>query len=495
MADPTVHARMNVLLITLDQFRGDCLSSAGHPLVRTPNLDALAAEGVRLDRHYSQAAPCAPGRASLYTGMYQMNTRVVANGTPLDDRFDNVARVARRAGYEPTLFGYTDQSIDPRVADGDDDPRLSTYEGVLPGFTVGLDLTGGQAPWREWLGALGHDIPSDGATSFRTEPDRPAEHSASAFLTDTAVAWLDRQDGPWFAHLSYWRPHPPYAAAGHWSSTYDPDDIELPIRPATAGERHRFHDTLLADPDAAATTDEAAIRRMRAQYYGMVSEVDSQLGRLWDALRSRGMWDDTVIVVTADHGDQLGDHGLTGKFGYFPQSYRILGIVRDPRHRTPHGSVVDAYTENVDILPTICDAIGVDTPPQCDGAALTPFLTGTSPIHWRDAAHWEYDWRETFIRRGYIPRDAADRTLERQHLAVLADVSYAYVQFGNRSWLCFDLADPSWRTRTVDPAIVLPYAQRMLQWRGMYLDRTLTGLTLGDETLPTTGRWPPPRSC
>ena len=487
---------MNVLLITLDQFRGDCLSGAGHPLVRTPNLDVLAAEGVRLDRHYSQAAPCAPGRASLYTGMYQMNTRVVANGTPLDDRFDNVARVARRAGYDPTLFGYTDQSIDPRIADGASDPRLSTYEGVLPGFTVGLDLTGGQAPWREWLGTLGHDIPSDGATAFRTEPDRPAEHSASAFLTDTAVAWLDRQDTPWFAHLSYWRPHPPYAAAGRWSSAYDPDDVELPIQPATAGERHRFHDALLANPDAAATTDEAAIRRMRAQYYGMVSEVDSQLGRLWDALRTRGMWDNTVIIVTADHGDQLGDHGLTGKLGYFPQSYRIVGIVRDHRHRTPHGSVVDAYTENVDILPTICNAIGVDAPPQCDGAALTPFLTGASPFHWRDAAHWEYDWRDTFIRRGYVPRDAADRTLERQHLAVLVDISYAYIQFGNGSWLCFDLAaDPSWRTQTVDPAIVLPYAQRMLQWRGMHLDRTLTGLALGDETLPTMGRWPPARPC
>src|SRR6478736_6013736 len=109
---------VNVLLITLDQFRGDCLSVAGHPLVRTPNLDALAAAGVRLSRHYSQAAPCSPGRAALYTGMYQMNNRVVANGTPLDARFDNVALAARRAGYRPALFGYTDQSVDPREASG-----------------------------------------------------------------------------------------------------------------------------------------------------------------------------------------------------------------------------------------------------------------------------------------------------------------------------------------------------------------------------------------
>ena len=147
---------VNVLLITLDQFRGDCLSAAGHPLVRTPNLDRLAASGVRLARHYSQAAPCAPGRASLYTGMYQMNHRVVANGTPLDARFDNVALMARRAGYHPVLFGYTDQAVDPRVANGPDDPRLTTFEGILPGFDMLLDLRLDQVPWLEWLEELGY---------------------------------------------------------------------------------------------------------------------------------------------------------------------------------------------------------------------------------------------------------------------------------------------------------------------------------------------------
>ena len=106
--------RPNILLITLDQFRGDCLSAAGHPVVRTPNLDRLAASGARLARHYSQATPCSPGRACLYTGTYQLNNRVVSNGTPLDDRFDNVARAARRAGYAPALWGYTDQGIDPQ---------------------------------------------------------------------------------------------------------------------------------------------------------------------------------------------------------------------------------------------------------------------------------------------------------------------------------------------------------------------------------------------
>lgn len=107
--------RPNVLLIACDQWRGDCLSAAGHPVVKTPNADALAAEGVLFRRHYGGAAPCSPARACLYTGLYQMNNRVCRNGSPLDARHGNIAQHARSIGYDPTLFGYTDVSLDPRL--------------------------------------------------------------------------------------------------------------------------------------------------------------------------------------------------------------------------------------------------------------------------------------------------------------------------------------------------------------------------------------------
>ncbi|RUU66329.1 phosphonate monoester hydrolase, partial [Mesorhizobium sp. M2C.T.Ca.TU.009.01.2.1] len=126
MDHPTSHP--NVLLITCDQWRGDCLSAAGHPVVKTPNVDALAAEGVLFRRHYGGAAPCSPARACLYTGLYQMNNRVCRNGTPLDARHGNIALSARAAGYDPTLFGYTDVSLDPRQL-SPEDPRLRSYEG------------------------------------------------------------------------------------------------------------------------------------------------------------------------------------------------------------------------------------------------------------------------------------------------------------------------------------------------------------------------------
>jgi arylsulfatase A-like enzyme len=475
---------VNILLITLDQFRGDCLSGAGHPVVETPNLDALAAEGIRLARHYSQATPCAPGRACLYTGTYQLNNRVVTNGTPLDDRFDNVARAGRRAGHEPALFGYTDQGIDPRLASGPDDPALSDYEGVLPGFDAVLDLGGFMRPWLDWLREQGHEVPNDIEAVLASSGDRPAEVSISAFLTERALAWLEDRDGPWFAHLSYLRPHPPYAAAGRWAERYDPAEVGMPIEAQPA---HPMHEFAMGHDMAGAPTDESELRHLRAQYFGMVGEVDEQLGRVWAALRERGEWDDTFVVVTADHAEQLGDHGLLQKLGYFEQSHHIVGLVRDPRHPEAHGTVVNRFTENIDIFPTLCDAMDVAVPAQVDGLPLTPFLRGEEPPWWRTAAHWEYDWRGLLIGDDPNPWPW-DRRLERQHLAVLRDEHHAYVQFGDGTWLCFDLdADPTWRTTTEDPAVVLPLAQAMLTWRSQHTDRTMTGMLLERGGV---GRWP-----
>lgn len=475
---------MNILLITLDQFRGDCLGCAGHPVVQTPNLDRLAGEGVRLARHYSQSTPCGPGRASLYTGLYQMNHRVVANGAPLDARLDNVAWAARRAGYEPTLFGYTDQAIDPREADGPDDPRLQTYEGVLPGFADGCHLPMDKPnAWLAWLKDRGHVIGDDPMQVLIGESDRPAEHSMAAFLTDRLLDWMETRTTPWFAHLSHLRPHPPYNAAGHYATMYDPAEVGEAIAPAE--QRHPLHDLLLTNRALRIPADPAV---MRAQYFGMISEVDAQLGRVWAALEAAGQWDDTFILVTADHGEQLGDHGLIQKAGWFEESHHILGLVRDPRHPAGHGRVVEAFTENVDVLPTLADVMGVAV--RADGEALTPWLNG-EVADWRNAAHWEFDWRFPLV--GRLP--PGDRRLETMNLAVLRTNEAAYVQFADGSWLAFDLAaDPTWRTPLTDPARVLPLAQQMLAWRAQHADRTLTGFLVKDGGVgevaphPTDGR-------
>jgi arylsulfatase A-like enzyme len=492
---------MNVLVVTLDQLRGDCLSVAGHPIVSTPGLDRLAARGVRFARHYSQAAPCGPGRASLYTGTYQMNHRVVANGTPLDRRLDNIALVARRAGYRPVLFGYTDQAVDPRQVPDHRDARRQRWEGVLPGFDAALDLIGDQLPWRRWLAARGHRVDTvstegpaaahAGSDALASEPQRPSEHSHSAFMTDTFLEWLDhRAPAAWFAHLSYLRPHPPYAAAGEYASRYHPDDVGDPIE--ASPQRHRLHEALCSLDATRAPSDPAEMRSLRAQYFGMVSEVDHQLNRILDHLERTGADRDTVIILTSDHGEQLGDHGYIEKAGFFEQSYHIPAIISHPDHRSHHGEVVDVFTENVDIFATLCEVLGQPVPLQCDGLPLTGFVDGSGPAGpWRRAAHYEFDWRFTLLGDD-PPSWPWDRRPERCHLAVERGADYAYVHFGDGSALYFDLAaDPTWRTSIEHPETVLRAAQSMLTWRSTHSDRTLADTLVGTrDDGRMTGRYP-----
>ncbi len=474
---------MNVLFVTLDQFRGDAYGAAGHPLVKTPTLDRIAREGTRLEHHFSQAAPCAPGRAALYTGTYQMNNRVVANGTPLASGFDNVALVARRAGFNPTLFGYTDQGIDPYRALGNDDPRLDDYDGILPGFSVGLYLPESQTGWVQYLRAKGYEVASGWESPLRDEPMRPVEDSLSGFLTTRYLEWLERQDSGWFAHLSYLRPHPPYAAAGEFSTMYDPRDVALPIAPTASGERHPLHEAALQWQGAAAPTDESSMRELIAQYYGMISEVDYQLGRVVAAIEERGEWDDTIVVITSDHGEQLGDHGLIQKLGFFPQSYHIIGLWRDPRRAG--GQSIAHFTENVDLLPTLANALGLNEPVQCDGRSLAPLLEGRD-TPWRNFAHYEWDSRDLLLRTA--AETPSRGSLAQRNLCVTIGTDIAYVQFGNGSFRCYDLAvDPTWRTEVRDVDRVLEVAQAQLVWRQEHLRHDLTDMLLTPNRL---GWWP-----
>ena len=144
-----------VLLITAYQWRGECLGCLGHPVVQTPTLDRLAAEGVLFQNHYSQAVPCGPSRASLLTGMYMMNHRCVNNGTPMDRHFTNIGMETRKVGYEPTLFGYTDSTMDPRGLHPND-PDLKSSEGLLPGMIAGVKIDDLQMPCISWLKSRGY---------------------------------------------------------------------------------------------------------------------------------------------------------------------------------------------------------------------------------------------------------------------------------------------------------------------------------------------------
>jgi arylsulfatase A-like enzyme len=486
---------MNVLFVTADQWRAECLSALGHPCLRTPNLDRLAAGGTLFSRHFAQATPCGPSRASIHTGMYAMNHRSVTNGTPLDARHANLAAEARAANYRPTLFGYTDMSADPRGR-APDDPWLRTYEGIYPAFEVALYLPEAQEVWLAHLGRRGRaptlaDV--YGGALGEAAPYGP-EDSETAFLTDAFLAWLDRIEGEarWFAHLSYIKPHPPFVAAAPWHSLYHQDDVPPPARAATAEREARLHPWLaakLARPLGAswwgkpASLDEGEIRKARAVYLGLIAELDHHLGRILEALRTRGELERTLIVVTSDHGEMLGDHWLLGKDGFFRQAFHVPLIIRDPSPQAVRGQVVAAFTEHVDLMPTILERIGARVPLQCDGKSLVPWLVGRPPEAWREAAHYEHDFRDVETLTMESTLGVAS---ERCALAVRQSERYAYVHFNGFSSLCFDLEEDPGQLVDIgaDPARaaeVLSQAQAMLSWRMDQAERRLTGCKLTES--------------
>ena len=507
--------KINVLLITADQWRGDCLSMLGHPCARTPNIDALAGDATCFTRHFSQATPCGPARASLYTGLYLMNHRVCVNGSPLDARHANVALEARRAGYEPVLFGYTDQAVDPRtVAPGD--TRLLTYEGVLPGFHQRLVMdTPPALEWLGWMKRQGVAVAGSMDDLYRSKPAAPgqlsaadhmtqrnfgAEHTETRFVTEDLLNYLGGRAGTgWFAHVSYIRPHPPLSVPKPYANMIAPSDTPAPVRRASLAEERAQHPILdLAyerstkerfvtgqGNQSVAEWTEREVAEIRAIYYGMQAEVDAEIGRVIDHLKQSGDYENTLIVLTSDHGEMLGDHYLFGKFGYFDTAFHIPLIIRAPGADRGRGTRVNNFTEAVDVMPTMLASLGLDIPSQVDGRSLVTFLQGEDPADWRREAHWELDFRDVLAGK---PERNFGLTLDQCQLAVVRGERYKYVHFPGLPALFFDLGRDAheFENRANDPDyrdLILEYAQKMLSWRMAHADRTLSGMLVGPQGL------------
>jgi arylsulfatase A-like enzyme len=504
----------NLLLITADQWRGDCLSAVGHPTVKTPHLDALAADGVVFRNHFTQSIPCGPSRASLYTGMYLHNHRVIENGVPLDARHTNIALELKKLGHDTILVGYTDTAPDPRMV-SPGDPGLKTCYRILPGFDRFLGMSSEFLPdcWAKWLKKRGYDVPENLRDLYYTPVEgypgverrgktfAPApyskEQSDTAFLTDRAVKFIRRSEPrPWFLHLSYLKPHRPYLAPEPYNRLFHPDDVQQFKRAASMDEEARQHPFLAYLLEQGLKCgyytadifprDEQSMRQLRATYYGLMAEIDDNIGRIIALLKETGQYEDTVIIFLSDHGAQLGDHHLMMPEGYFDQSYHIPLIVRipDEHHQPQRGAVVDALTEIVDILPTVLDIFGAEIPRQCDGRSLAPFLSGQPPKSWRTAVHWEVDFRYLDASAGYAPPSKAlDINYDACTFCVIRDEHFKYVHFADLPPLLFDLKkDPdelhNLAAHSAYREQVLAYMHKMLSWRMVSGERTLTHLVV-----------------
>jgi arylsulfatase A-like enzyme len=496
-------ARRNVLLIVVDQWRADFMPVLGADFLRLPNLDRLCAEGVTFRNHVTTAVPCGPARASLLTGLYLMNHRAVQNTVPLDSRHMNLAKALRRVGYDPALIGYTTTTPDPRTT-GERDPRFAMLGDLMEGFrSVGAfepDMDG----YFGWLAQKGFELPAKrediwlpegmdaepGATAL---PCRiPKELSDSAYFTERALTYLKgKGEKPWFLHLGYWRPHPPFVACAPYNTAYRPEDMPALKRaptPQDEGTQHPMLDFYLRSIDqgsffkgatgAGAAMDEAEIRQMRATYCGLMQEIDDCLGEVFAYLDETKQWDDTMIVFTSDHGEQLGDHHLLGKLGYFDESFRIPLVVRNPNAAPRAGTIESALTESVDVMPTILDWLGGEAPRNSDGRSLLPMVDGNTPADWREFLHYEYDFRDVHYSQ---PERELGLHMDESSLTVVQDENYKYVHFAALPPLFFDLnADPDqFRNLAEEPeyaALVRDYAQKALTHRLKHAERTLTNL-------------------
>ncbi len=501
--------KRKILVIISDQLRADCVEGALAAHINLPNITALRKDAVTFTKHFSVTNPCGPSRASIFTGKYAMNHRSIRNGTPMADGITNIAREMRKSGYDPMLYGYTDTSLDPRTRHPND-PDLKTEESLLPGFREVLEMRLQESyPWRAYLKSKGYDLPeyADFYDAISPDPARPArpddppfysaEHSDTAFLTNSLIHDLSvRADQDWFAVATYIRPHPPLVAPEPYNKMYDPAGLPMPARLASPDDQAEVHPFMVGALNAPKmqnvvrgcevdATNDADVQVLRSVYLGLATEVDTHIGRIIDFLKETGQYDDTVIVLMADHGETLGDHHLWGKQNPYEGAYHIPLIIRDPHNPAQHGTVVDAFTESVDFTPTVLDMVGQAVPAGMDGVSLKPFLEGTPPEKWRDAVHLELDFGEpTEITKWQKTTGAS---VHEANLAILREARFKLIHFnGGLAPLLFDLeSDPDELVNLADdPAhasTLLRLTQKLLNHRMRHSDRTLADVKITSE--------------
>lgn len=435
---------MNILFIMYDQLRFDYLSCAGHTALDTPNFDRVAARGVRFTNAYVQSPICGASRMSFYTGRYVSSHGAQWNGFPLRVGEVTLGDHLREAGMDCWLLGKThmkadakgmarlglspDSVIGARQAecgfdswarddglwgvgpDGYYDQKRSPYNEFLK--SKGYD---GDNPWADYANAGVKDGEIASGWMFKNA-DKPAnireEHSETPWLTSETIRFIDDAEGPWCAHVSFIKPHWPYIVPAPYHDMYGHNQIQGPVRDPS--ERDDPHPVLAAYQDtrvAQAFQRDEVREKVIPAYMGLIRQCDDQLGRLLDHLEATGKMDDTMIVLTSDHGDYLGDHWLGEKDFFHEASVKIPLIVCDPREsaNTTRGSTCDALVEAIDLAATFVDAAGGAVSDHIiEGRSLMPWICGETPSEWRDYVISEYDYSVTPRAEvlGVAPRDA-----------------------------------------------------------------------------------------
>jgi len=453
-----------------DQLRWDYLSCYGHPSLQTPNIDKLAGLGVRFDQAYVQGPVCGPSRMSFYTGRYVTSHGCVWNFVPLsigqrtlgDHLREHFGADGVRVGLvgkthmEPDRDGMARAGIDPAsprgnlLAECGFEP-FDRDDGIWPAgfvdsknrYAAYLRSQGfaGENPWHDWANsAQGPDgeILSGWKMRHAQLPARvPEEHSETAYVTRRAMEFIEQSgERPWVLHLSYIKPHWPYVAPAPYNAIFAADDV-LPVKQVEPS-RENAHPVLQGYRNCAPSRNFSR-RDVRdvvvPTYMGLVKQIDDWLGRLFDWMRARGLFENTLIIFTSDHGDYLGDHRLGEKELFHDAVAKVPLIVYDPSPDARRNAVESAFVEAIDIVPTILEALGAKARDHVlEGHSLLPWLRGQIPRTWRSAVFSEND----FAFRDFV-RVPLNHPVDRCRMIMVRDHDWKYVRFEGLPAQLFDL--------------------------------------------------------
>ena len=394
--------------------------------IRDSNIDALAAAGVNFTNTFCQSAVCGPSRMSFYTGRYMFTHGGTWNNIPVRVDEKTIGDYLRPYGYRVGIVGKTHFKPDITgmkelgiSVDSDLGVLLSECgfepwerdDGLHPDQSLDPDLSynrylrengySGENLWHTVANTaegLGGEVLSGWSMRNVQYPARvDKKHSETAFMTDRAMQVIEQlDDNPWCLHLSYIKPHWPYMAPDPYHALYSTEDIIPAIRSdRELLDRHPVVSAFGYHEESINFSRDECRKRVIPAYMGLISELDFHIGRLIDFLKIRGDLDNTVIVLTSDHGDYLGDHWLGEKELFYESAIRIPFVVINPDKRAEktRGTSNESFVESIDLLPTFLDLVGCQE--SCDhrleGRSLLPLVYGEE-IEWRDAVFCESDY-------------------------------------------------------------------------------------------------------
>ncbi len=396
----------NILWICTDQQRFDSLGCCGNRYVRTPNIDALAKEGVLLSRAYVQSPVCAPSRASFLSGRYPHTCGVRQNGQNIPESERLIPRIFADNGYVCGLSGKLHIS--------------ACHPSVCPDIERRIDdgysfFSWSHHPAKAGKGNWSRNDYSNRLLSqsveYHTEPmpecrfvnvGMPAEYSQTKWCFDEAIRFIGMQDesSPWLFSLNCYDPHHPFDPPAEYFDRYRDIIDEIPLPEYIPGELDEKPIFQKIDHNGAYEMkgnypyDEMTERDHRyitAAYYAMVDQIDANVGRIVEYLKSTGRYENTVIIFTSDHGESLGDHGIYLKGPYcYESAVHVPFVISYPGH-TLRGVRRDALVEMIDIAPTLCEAAQIAAPPSFQGKSFYKLITDADmPDYHRGSVYSEY---------------------------------------------------------------------------------------------------------